>query len=200
MSLSPAQLQTLKSDLAANASTVLINGQPVAIKDVPAGPQNADTVAAWYVGDASPAFWVWRSAITRQNVLYSISDLPSVFDFGAFKSQQLPEQGTWREMFMGDNVNPSLLNFRNGVFNVFSGSAPQNAQRAHIFAICRRVAARIEKLFAVAPADAGGITVSANNGNTLASALGSTANPGLVAPAAFRDVFSGSDVLAAWNS
>jgi hypothetical protein len=68
MTLSPAQLATLKTDLAANANTVLINGSPVAIKDVPHGGQNAQTVADWYNLTASPAYLVWNTLVDLKSI------------------------------------------------------------------------------------------------------------------------------------
>lgn len=85
-------------------------------------------------------------------------------------------------MFMGDQAPFDRLNFRQGVFGIFSGSAPQNNQRAHIFAVGRRKATRLEKLLAVPPVSAGGITVSSDNGNTIANprVLGSTTDPAVM--------------------
>jgi hypothetical protein len=69
MPLSPAQLQTLKQDIAAN--TNLING--VAINTL---PQNGDTnfdIANWYNGIASPDFYVYRNNIPVQEVYDKIT-------------------------------------------------------------------------------------------------------------------------------
>ena len=138
-------------------------------------------LAAWYNTTASPDYFVWRSSVSRSEVYHSITANGTVFDWQTYKAQSATEQNAWVQMFMGDNAPFANLSFRNGVFAIFSGSAAQNAQRAHIFNCGRRKATRMEKLLAIAPANAGGITVSANNGNTVASALGSTANPAVMA-------------------
>jgi hypothetical protein len=66
--LSPAQLQTLKTHLAANTATVLINGVATAINAVPQGGQNAQTVADWYNLTASPAYLVWNPATPLKSI------------------------------------------------------------------------------------------------------------------------------------
>lgn len=186
MSLSPAQLPTLKAAIVADNT---LNSKPNN------GDGNFDIAAAFNM-KASPNYFVWKSSIERKDVNYTVSPDNTVFDFAAYKSQSVAEQGTWELMFMGGIGYPSFLNFRNGVFNIFSGSAPQNAQRAHIFAVCRRLATRGEKLFASAPQSAGGITVGPNNGNTTGDALGSATNPAVMG---FEGDISQQDVEQARN-
>lgn len=134
-------------------------------------------IANWYKEIASPNYFVWRTAVSRSEVYHGITAEGTVFDWQTFKSQSVTEQNAWVQMFMGDNAPFNKLSFRNGVFSIFSGSGAQNLQRAHIFNCGRRLASRLEKLLSAVPANAGVIVVSANNGNTLASALGSSANP-----------------------
>ncbi len=202
MPLSAAQLQTLKTDIAANTGTIPA-GQPwtgpfvgTQVKDVPNSGDGNAAVAGWYNLAASPNFFVWKSAVSRADVYHTLSPDATVWDWNAYKAQSNGEQGAWTQMFMGDTAPISNLNFRNGVFNIFSGSAPQNAQRAHIFAVGRRLAKRIEKLFAGAPITAGGITVGANNGNTPGDTLGGTTNPAVMG---FDGSVTASDVEAARN-
>lgn len=184
--LSLSQLQALKAAIAADNT---LNSKPNN------GDGNFDIAAAMNL-EASPAFWVWKSSIERKDVNYTVGPNNTVFDFSAYKSQSVTEQGTWELMFMGGVAPPSMLNFRNGVFNIFSGSSPQNAQRAFIFSVCRRKATRAEKLFAAAPTNAGGITVGPNNGNTVADALGATTNPAVMG---YEGAISGNDVEQARN-
>lgn len=202
MPLTPAQQATLKTNILANTSTIPA-GQPwtgafagVQVKDVPNSGDGNVAVAGYYNQTASPNYFVWRTTISRSEVYFTLSPDGTVFDFAAYKSQSVPEQNTWTQMFMGDNAPFSALNFRAGVFSVFSGSAPQNAQRAHIFAVGRKLARRIEQLFAVAPTSAGGITVGPNNGNTVADALGGTTNPAILV---VDGTVSASDVNSALN-
>ena len=73
MPLSTSQLQTLKSDLAANTNTVLINGVATAINAVPQGYQNAGTVAAWYNQTAAPAYYVIRTDAPVSDIFNNIA-------------------------------------------------------------------------------------------------------------------------------
>lgn len=173
MTLTPEQLATLNTHIKANTNQ--ING--VQIKDMPNNSDANEAIANWYKTTASPDYWVWGTGVTRSTVYHTVTDLPSVFDWATYKAQAVTEQGAWTQMFMGDSAPFSNLSLRNGVFRIFSGSGAQNAQRAHIFACARRKASNIEKLFAAAPVNIGGITVSVDNGNTVASAAGSTTNP-----------------------
>lgn len=199
-SLTAAQYSALKTDILANTATIPA-GQPwtnsfagVQVKDVPNTGDGNATVAGWYNQKASPDFFVWRSAVSRSEVYHTVSPDGTVWDWATFKGQTVPEQNSWTQMFMGDVAPFSNLSFRNGVFAVFSGSVPQNNQRAHIFAVGRRTALRIGKVLAVAPVSAGGVTVGPNNGNTTGSALGSAANPAVLG---FEGVVTGDQIEAA---
>lgn len=60
MDLTPAQIAALKTHIAANTATVLINDSPMPINQVPASPDNAQAVADWYNLVAAGPFIVWR--------------------------------------------------------------------------------------------------------------------------------------------
>ena len=186
MPLTSAQLQTLKTAIAAETGTIPA-GFPwsggfvgVAVKDVPNNDDGNNAIAGYYSQVASPDYFVWATSVSRSTVYHSITAAGTVFDWGTFKAQSVTEQNAWVQMFMGDNAPFHNLSFRNGVFAIFSGSASQNAQRAHIFNCGRRLAKRIEKLFAVAVTLAGGISPVANNGNVLTDTLGGTTNPAVM--------------------
>lgn len=128
-----------------------------------------------------PAYWCWQTSMDRTEIYKTISDQNSAWNWGTFKAQALAEQATWREMFMGSDMDFSQLNNRNGIFNIFSGSAAANNQRAHIFAVGRRKVNLLEKIFAIAPISGGGITVGADNGNDgIALNRGKTTNPDIL--------------------
>lgn len=98
---------------------------------------------------ASPDYWVWRTRLTRHDMESSTSVDNTVWSFTAFIARSQGERDCWREMLADGWVNPSLVNVRQGVADIFSGaanSAPQ--QRAHLLAVSRRKASRLEKLFA----------------------------------------------------
>lgn len=201
MSLTSAQLATLKTDINANTNTIVVGGLSMQIKDVPNSPDTNPDIASWYNIQATPNFFVWRTSVTRSEVYHGTSPDNTVWDWAAFKSQSITEQNSWTQMFMGDSAPFNKINFRNGVFNIFSGSAPQNAQRAHIFSVGRRLANRIEKLLSAAVIVNGGISPVANNGNTLTDALGNSTNPALLTLSGFLEGnITGSDVTQARNS
>lgn len=202
MPLNASQLATLKTNILANTSTIpagMANAGAfvgVQIKDIPNDSDGNLAVATWYNLVASPGYWVWQSAVNRTTIYHSTTDLPSVFDWQTFKNQSVTEQNAWVQMFMGDAAPFHKIALRNGVFNIFSGSANQNAQRAHIFAAARRLAKNIEKLFSAAPGTEGGISPVANNGNTLGHALGGTTNPAILS---YEGSVTAQDVNSALN-
>lgn len=70
MTLTASQKTTLKTDIAANTTT--ING--VQIKDLPNTSDNNFAIAQWYSGVASPAYKVWDTACQR-SALRAATDL-----------------------------------------------------------------------------------------------------------------------------
>lgn len=137
---------------------------------------------------AAPAFYAWRSNLTRSEIYHkpglgADGVTVSVWDWGVFKAQSVTEQNTWTQMFMGDNAPMNSLNMRDGVFNVFGNAVGtvSGKQRVHVFNAGRRKATRFEKLFASAPVGVGTIVVGPDNGNTPNQPLGSAANPAVLA-------------------
>lgn len=95
---------------------------------------------------ASPAFYVWRSAISAAEIYDQTSPEATVWDWTSYKSQAVTEQGAWEQMFhSGRSVNMSLLNLRTGVEKIFGVA---NAQTVHVKAMGKRQATRAEKIFA----------------------------------------------------
>jgi hypothetical protein len=196
MPLNPSQLSALKNHIAGNTTPILYAGNMTPINEL---PNNADAnieIAKYYNGIASPDYWVWKPTITRSDVYHQTSPADTVWDWATFKTQSVTEQTAWIQMFMGDAAPIGLLNFRAGCFAIFAGSNPQNAQRNHIFAVGKRLANRIERLF-VAPVSAtGGLSPSTNNGNDTGAARGSTANPDALG---FAGTTNGNEVENARN-
>lgn len=190
MPLTAAQKTLLKAHIDANTTVITVGGVPTQIKDVPNTPDTNADVKDWY-NQPTAGFWVWRTSVSRSEVYHGVGPGGTVFDWGTFKAQAVAEQNAWVQMFMGDQAPFHRLAFRNGVFSVFSGSGAQNAQRAHIFSVGRRLATRAEQVLAVAPASEGGVTVGANNGNAPGDAAGASTNPHLTtyeAPLTTQDV------------
>jgi hypothetical protein len=205
MSLTPAQMATLKADIAANTSTVQVGPDVLQIKDVPNTPDTNGAIADWYNTVASPNYWAWKASVSRADVYHATGPDGTVWDWATYKGQSAPEQNAWTQMFMGDEAPVSRLNFREGVNKIFSGSAAQTAQRTHILAVSRRLASRVEKLLSVAVAAVGSgastISPTAANGNVLADPLGGTTNPAaLTFNAVVQGALTAQDVTDARSS
>lgn len=160
--LTSAQLTALKAHITASG-------------DLNTEPMNGDghfNIAAKMNLTAVPDYFIWRSSVSRTEIYNTTGDASSTWNWATYKSQSVTEQGTWREIFMGDLAPFNRLNTRVGVKEIFSGSAAQNTQRDHVLSIGRRTATRAEKLFGVAV-----ISPPANTGNNTGTARGTTTNP-----------------------
>lgn len=177
--MTPAERSTIRTALDAAALT-----DPVLATAISG---NNDTYVLGYLRTAvSPDYWVWNPRVDVNDIYHKSSPTGSFWAWGLFKSQQVTEQGTWAEMFRSGFGFFDLVNFRAGVFEIFKGTAQNNAQRAHIFAHGRRKANFSEKTLAVAVA-----SPSVDTGNDVGQALGNAANPAqmtFVGEATFDDV------------
>jgi hypothetical protein len=104
----------------------------------------------------------------------STSPDATTWSWTTYKAQSVTEQNAWVQMFMGDQADFSKANLRAGVAAIFTGSAQANAQQAHVLAMGRRLAKRVEK--------------------ALASGTGSTASPAVMS---FEGTIGFQDVEAA---
>jgi len=154
MNLSSQQRAAIKADIIS--------------KSAPGGPLEAllaggdyDGIAAWYMQTASPAWWVWRTNVTRAEIYHRTSHTGSTWNWTTYKNQSQGEQGAWVQMFMGDQADFSLANLRSGVDAIFSGTGAQATQRGHILAIGRRQARRLEQLLAVPEQNSGTTAIPA---------------------------------------
>jgi len=168
--LTPAQLLALKNDILADSA---LNFQPNT-------SDGAFAIAAAYNLNAAPDFWVWRSQVSKDELVTSVSVDGTTFNWtgSGFISRSAGEQAAWRELFSAEGfVDPSLPNVRQAFADIFSGSqSPAPANRTHLLAVARRRATRAEKLFA--------------------SGTGSTGNP---ATMGFEGWLQYQDVQAARN-
>ena len=134
MALTPAQLATLKADILAD---------PV----LAAYPMNSDgafDIAKKYEEIVSPAFIVWRSSVSQDEITQNGFTWTEVDNLTVGKSR------IWEWMFANQNrtFNPSKANVRAGIVECWSGTAGKNAVQAAVLAHCKRSANRAEKLFA----------------------------------------------------
>jgi hypothetical protein len=171
MPLTTAQNATLKADIQADPA---LNSQP----------NNSDgnaAIAAVYNANASPDFWVWKSAITKDELVGGTGPEGTTFAWtgAGYITRSQGERDAFNAIFDSQGrVNPSRANVRTAFSDIFSGgTAPAPANRTHMLAISRRKATRVEKL--------------------LATGTGSTASPALLN---FEGTITGQDVEAARDS
>lgn len=138
--LTEAQLQLIKTDIAANPELAAI----------PNTSDGAFAIAAYYAVTASPDFWVWKTHLTEVEITSQVSPSGTVWSWPAYIARTEAERSGWVRMFNSIYaINPSLPNVRQGLADIFSqqaNNAPE--QRAHLLAMSRRQANRGEKLLA----------------------------------------------------
>lgn len=141
MPLTTAQAATLKTAILAETDpefvTYRTNGQN-------------NQMAEWFNRPASPDYFVKRTTLSRQEIITGTSDDGTTFSWagGAYITRSQGERDAFREMFNSTGtVNPSLPSIVAAFNDIFSGAGGA-ANRAHITAMSRRLATRVEKLFA----------------------------------------------------
>ena len=129
--LTTAQLQTLKAAIAAETDATFVSYRDQGATGL---------MAQWYNETASPAFYVWRSAIPpaeyREAIVWAETD-----------SLQTSKARTWEwiTMSMTADLDASKPNIRQGLADVWPSNG---ATRGQLLAIANRTATRAEKLFA----------------------------------------------------
>jgi hypothetical protein len=191
MPLSTAQLQTLKADIAGSndlipASMAALGFGPfvgLAVNNAALKSPDGDACLAAVYNIQDAAFWVWRTAVLESEFTRDTSVDGTVWSWPQYIGRSQGERDAWARLFMGGlgGANPSLVNVRQGVADIFSGATTgpgsPTAQRTHLLTIARRLAKRIEKL--------------------LAAGTGTTASP---ATMTFEGTVSAQDIRSARNS
>lgn len=141
--LTAPQLLTLKNDILADAT---LNAQPH-------NSDGATAIANAYKLNASPNYWVWSTSVSRDALLNSASVDGTTFAWtgAGYITRSQGERDALNAIFNSQGfTNPSLVNVRQAFADIESGAtAPAPANRTHLLAASRRVANRLEKLFAV---------------------------------------------------
>lgn len=130
---------------------MLTNSQLTALKALIAGdvvlntfPNNSDgafAIAALLNQVAGPAWVVWRTAVTRQEILQN------GFDWTRLDNLSVGKARVWSDIFVDGTINPSKPNVRTGIESVWVGTAQDLAVRAAVYVHCKRSATRAQKLF-----------------------------------------------------
>lgn len=160
MSLTSIQFTAIKADILASP-------------DLAAHPNSPDgnfEIARLYNLPAAPEFWVWRTSVSKSELVNATSTDPDglttrTFNWtgSGFITRAQGERDAFMALFNGaGHVNPSLPQVRQAFLDIFSGNtAPAPSNRTHLQNIARRLATRLEKLLAtgtgtaVAPATMG---------------------------------------------
>ena len=107
---------------------------------------NFNSIFEWYNEDHA-TFIVWRTELEEQEITGEDSPTGTVWDWTLYIGISAAEKSAWERMFSAGAIDPSRLNVRVGIGEIFSG--PQNsAQRAHLLAMATRPATRAEVLYA----------------------------------------------------
>lgn len=138
MALTSAQQAALKADILAD---------PV-LAAYPDDSDGAFAIAAAYDLPAVPDYWVWRTMVTEHEITDEVSPESTTWSWVAYIARNPGEHNGWARMFnSSETINPSLPQVRQGMADIFSGGTG-SAQRAHLLAVAKRKATRVEKLFA----------------------------------------------------
>jgi hypothetical protein len=112
---------------------------------------NFQCIADYYNQQSSPDWWVYKTRLSRTEVVQETSVDGTVFNWtgAGFITRSQGERDAWRELWNSElAVNPSLANVRQAFLDIFSGATqPAPANRTHLAAMARRLASRFEKLF-----------------------------------------------------
>lgn len=132
--LTTQQAATLAADIAADPAFVGL-------------PQNSDgafAIAAAYNQLASPAFIVWKTSVSQDEIMQNGFDWVQVDNLSVGKSR------IWEWLFANSEraINPSKPNVRAGIAECWKGTAALLAVQAVVLGHCKRSATRIEKLLA----------------------------------------------------
>ena len=131
--MTPAQLQTLKAALLADPA---LAQYIVDYRD--------DLIRDHYNAPSEPAFTVWRTAVTQDEIMQNGFDWTRVDNLAVGKAR------IWDWMFdnQSTTINPSKQNVRAGIEAVWVGTAADLAVRAAVYVHCKRIANRVERFFA----------------------------------------------------
>lgn len=144
MSFSSAQLQTLKAAILADPALVPLTSGPTT---------DFNGLITAMGADAAPDFWVYKTSLSRHDILTAPSVDNTTFTWGGstggYINRSQGERDAFREMFNSTgSVNPSQANIQAAFADIFSGAgAGATANRAHIAAMSRRKANRTERVF-----------------------------------------------------
>lgn len=131
MPLTTAQKATLKAYIDATPE----------LSAIPNNTDGAFAVAALLNIEANPAWVVWRTAVTRREILQN------GFDWTRLDNLSVGKARIWSDIFVDGVINPSKANVRTGIEAVWVGTAQDLAVRAAVYGHCKKNATIAQKLF-----------------------------------------------------
>ena len=143
---------------------IILRDYIASVPEWAAMPNNSDTsyfIADELRKDAEPAFVVWRSSVTQDEIMQNGFDWVRVDNLSVGKAR------IWEWLFDNQSAtcNPSKINVRAGIDECWKGTAADLAVRAAVYAHCKRNANVLEKLFATgAGTDATPATMTVEGG------------------------------------
>lgn len=142
MTLTPAQRTTLRTSITGNTDA------PGSLTLHTDG--NLEALAALY--NTASTFWVWKTSVSKAELTNATSVDATTFNWTGtgFITRSVGERDAWRELFDSEGkLNPSLPQVRQAFTDIFSGAtAPAPANRTHLATVSRRLASRVERVFA----------------------------------------------------
>jgi hypothetical protein len=132
MSLTPAQLTTLKAAILADPA---LAAQPMT-------SGGALVIAEALNAAAAPAFVVWRTSVPIDEIMRNGMDWARVDNLSVGKAR------IWEWMGRLGSLDASKANIRAGIDATWVGTAADLAVRATVYTHCKRNATVAEKLFA----------------------------------------------------
>jgi len=144
--LTPAQCATLKTDITADAT----------LNTARTGRQD-DVIATAYNATASPAFWVWKSKLSRSDIVLGTSVDATTFNIAGLTARTAQEVLAFQTLFdpITSMTNPMNPRVRVNFGALQDGAAPQPANITHMTAMARRTTNRLERLFATGTGSTG---------------------------------------------
>lgn len=134
MSLTTQQLEAIAA---------AIDADPV-LAAFPNTLDGAFAIAAALNLPASPEFIVWRTSVSQSEIMQN------GFAWVEVDSLTVGKARIWEWMFDNDEaaINPSKANVRDGIVEVWKGTAAKLAVQAAVFVHCKRAATRLEQILA----------------------------------------------------
>lgn len=149
MALTTAQLQTWKADILAD---------PTALALFNAGDNSG--LINYYNGVPATDFWVFKTFVDNMQIK------EEGLDWVEHEGLSSSKFSTFQFMINGGGFNPSIINIRNGIANIFAGPQQVNT-RGQILNISVRLANHIEAILAVSATGPAGGNGSASTSSAL---------------------------------